>query len=216
MEHFLEFEYWYPPFGLYSNSTSADGLQRTQTFLGIKQVPTSKTPATTDTFDIDIKRTTSVTTTNTRTTQEFCFDKNEGGYYQILRLSRTLAILLGVDSWEEQNSFPKCEWSTTNPQPNNIKKGINDKFYAKVSPTDANYRVLIIPPKRYSFDELAYHITVWASEQWPHIFTGSDDLVTRDPDPQWTQAWLNIPPNSNFTINFNDTSAPTIADKFSM
>ena len=29
LEHYVEFEYWYAPFGLYSSGTSAEGLQRT-------------------------------------------------------------------------------------------------------------------------------------------------------------------------------------------
>jgi len=149
----LESEYWFLQFGgLYSTAHTSEGMQRTQTFLGIKQVPTAKSPVTTDTFDIDIKRTANMTSDNSRTTQEYCFDKSEGGYYQIIRLSRTLAILLGLDSWEEQSYFPHCGWTTATPKPTNIKTGTNNKFYARFT-DDAllSYRVLTIPPKWYVF-----------------------------------------------------------------
>ena len=63
---------------------STGGLQRTQKFLAIQQIPSVKSPVTMDTFDFDIKRTNNVTTSNVRTSQEFCFHKSEGGYYQIV------------------------------------------------------------------------------------------------------------------------------------
>ena len=204
LEHYLEFEYWYAPFGLYSHGTTAEGVQRTQTFLGIKQVPSAKSPVTTDTFDIDIKRTSTVTTSNDRTNQSYCFDKSEGGYYQLLRMSRTLAILLGIDAWEEQASFPHCSWTTDTPKPTNIKPGVNDKFYMKqLSSPTTTYRVLTIPPKWYTFDELAYYINGWIIAEWASVIV--DDVITKDPDPQWTQCWFNVPPG--FSINFDDTSA---------
>ena len=203
LEHYLEFEYWYALFGLYSSGTSADGLQRTQTCLGIKQVPSSKSPVTTDTFDIDIKRTTNVTTSNDRTNQTYCFNKSEGGYYQLIRMSRTLAILLGIDAWEEQMFFPHCYWTTDTPKPDNIKVGVNDKFYVKLSSSPDNYRILTIPPKWYIFDELAYYINGWIISQWSTIIF--DDVITKDPDPQWTQCWFNVP--LGFSINFDDASA---------
>ena len=138
-EHYLEFEYWYAPFGLYSSGTSAEGLQRTQTFQGIKQVPSSKSSITTDTFDSNIKRMTNVTTSNVQTNQMYFFDKSKGGYYQLIRMSRTLAILLGIDVWEEQTFFPHCYWTADTPKPNNIKMGVNDKFYMKLSSSPDNY-----------------------------------------------------------------------------
>ena len=203
LEHFLEFEYWYAPFGLYSSGTSVEGLQRTQTFLGIKQVPSSKSPVTTDTFDIDIKPTSNVTTSNDRTNQTYCFDKSKGGYYQLIRMSRTLAILLGISAWEEQTFFPHCYWTTDTPKPDNIKVGVNDKFYMKLSSSPDNYRILTIPPKWHTFDELAYYINGWIISQWLTIIV--DDVITKDPDPQWTQCWFNVPPG--FSINFDDASA---------
>ena len=202
LEHFLEFEYWYAPFGLYYSGTSAEGLQRTQTFLGIKQVPSLKSPVTTDTFDIDIKHTSNVTTSNDRTNQSYCFDKSEGGYYQLIWMSRMVAILLGIDAWEKQTFFPHCYW-TISPKPDNIKTGVNDKFYMKLSSSPDNYRILTIPPKWYTFDELAYYINGWIISQWPTIIV--DGVLTKDPNPQWTQCWFNVPPG--FSINFDDTSA---------
>ena len=207
LEHFLEFEYWFPQFGgLYGTAHTSEGMQRTQTFIGIKKVPTAKSPVTTDTFDIDIKRTANVTSDNSRTNQEYCFDKSEGGYYQIMRLSRTLAILLGIDSWEEQSYFPHCQWTTATPKPTNIKTGTNDKFYARFTDdATTTYHVLTIPPKWYVFQELADLINMWVISQWPDKF-GNNSLVTKDPDPQWTECWFNIPPK--FSVNFDDTTAP--------
>ena len=178
-------------------------MQRTQTFLGIKQVPSSKSPVTTDTFDIDIKRTSNVMISNDRTNQTYCFDKSEGGYYQLIRMSRTLAILLGINAWEEQTFFLHCYWTTDTPKPGNIKVGVNDKFYMKLSSSLDNYHILTIPPKWYTFDELAYYINGLIISQWSTIIV--DDVIMRDPNPQWTQCWFNVPPG--FSINFNDTSA---------
>ena len=166
-------------------------------------MPSSKSPITTDTYYIDIKCTNNVTTSNDRTTQTYCFDKSEGGYYQLIRMSRTLAILLGIDAWEEQTFFPHCYWTTDTPKPDNIKMGVNDNFYMKLSSSPDNYRILTIPPKLYTFDELAYYINGWIISQWPSIIV--DDVITKDPDPQWTQCWFNIPPG--FSINFDDISA---------
>ena len=82
--------------------------RKSQGFLGIKAAPGALTA---DTFDIDIRRTTTVTTDNSRSTTTYCYDKSEGGYVQYLRVSRTLAILLGIDDWEEQEFYPNCSYT---------------------------------------------------------------------------------------------------------
>ena len=187
--HFLACEYWFPQVGgLYGTQKSSDGLQRTQTVLGIKQVPAAKSPVTSYIFDIDIKHTTNVTSDNLRTNQEYCFDKSEGGYYQIVRLSRTLAILVGI---------------AAAPKPTNSKTGTNDKFYAKCT-DETNYRVLTIPPKWYLVNELVDMINSWVVSQWP-VKVGNNKLVAKDPDPEWTECWFNIPPT--FSVKFDDVTA---------
>ena len=94
-------------------------------------------------------------------------------------MSRTLAILLGIDAWEEHTFFPHCYWTTDTPKPDNIKPGVTDKFYMKLSSSPDNYRILTIPPKWYTFDELAYYINGWIISQWPTIIV--DDVITKDP-----------------------------------
>ena len=67
------------------------------------------------------------------------------------------------------------------PKPNNIKTGVNDKVYMKLSVSHDNYRILTIPPKWYTFDELAYYINGWIISQWPTIIF--EAVITKDPAP---------------------------------
>ena len=78
---------------------------RELTSLAIKQILLVKTPVTEDTFDVDITLTIKVMTSNVRTPQEFCFDKSEGGYYQMVKLIRTMAIPLEIDCGKNRAFF---------------------------------------------------------------------------------------------------------------
>ena len=122
LTYFLNFVYWqqYP----YELTVAP---KKSQGFLGIKVVPGALT---TDTFDVAVQRTTTVTTDNSRSTSTYCYDKSEGGYVQYLRVSRTLATLLGIDDWEEQQFYPRCSYTVPgyDTHSHNITKGVNDEL----------------------------------------------------------------------------------------
>ena len=71
----------------------------------IKKVP-STVKATKDTFDIVLKRDSASSKSVYRNSFSAIMNDNAGGYYQLLRISRTLAIILGIEEWNEQQYFP--------------------------------------------------------------------------------------------------------------
>ena len=82
---------------------------------------------------------------------------------------------------------------------------VNNTFYVKVSGSGTGYRVLVIPPKVYSFDKLANLLNRWAVSHWSTLLV--DDVIAQHPDLQWTKCLVNILPNSSFSINCDDSSA---------
>ncbi len=60
-----------------------------------------------DCFDVLIRRTNLDGTENDRQTTA-SVQANEGASMQIIRMSRSLAILMGIDDWEDSSSFPVC------------------------------------------------------------------------------------------------------------
>ena len=146
LSYFLDFVSWQQyPYEL----TAAP--KKSQGFLGIKAAPGALTA---HTFDIDIRRTTTVTTDNSRSTATYCYDKSEGGYVQYLRVSRTLAILLGIDDWEAQEFYPKCNYTVPgyDTPSHNITAGVNDEFRIFVDAT--NPVTVRFPPGHYTLESL--------------------------------------------------------------
>ena len=205
LEHFLEFQVWLAPYGLYD--TAKGGLQRTHTYLGIKPVPTSKSPVTTDTFDIDIRRDRNITGgSNTRASSQYAISDNEGGYYQIVRLSRTLAMLLGIDDWKDKDYFPKCDWSAPLPAPKNIVTGINDKLYARAI-AEGYDSVLTFPSGWWTFENFRSYLINWTYKMWPSICGGHFDVTT-----QGKRIKFIMPHDKNFTLNFETTATHNCRD----
>ena len=216
LQHFLDFQVWVAPYGLFD--TKFGGLQRTQTYLGIKPVPESKSPVTKDMFDIDIKRDSKIITSagsNTRATSQYAINDNEGGYYQIIRLSRTLSILLGIDDWKEQEYFPMCDWvprplsaapSVQQTEPENIIKDINDKFYARAigEPYD---EVLTFPPGWWTLVNFRHYLIPWVYKKWPSLYGQFDLAIVKNAEGK-KRIKIIMPLNQNLTIKFENASAP--------
>ena len=82
--------------------------------LTIKKLPAAaQSSATKDTFDIILQRHASSHTSSYRDTFNGIMKDNAGGYYQLMRISRTLAIILGIEEWNEQQYFPLSSPNTS-------------------------------------------------------------------------------------------------------
>lgn len=106
----------------------------TQSFVNVETCTTdqsiSKNP-----FYVTAIRTDKITTSNTRTTWPTTLDESEGGYIQVIRMSRTLAMLLNLNYWVEQGYFPLCDPNSgSHPPPvYRLTEFDRDKWFADVA-----------------------------------------------------------------------------------
>ena len=103
LEDFMNLTFNYDKSPLYPNN-----FITMYPMLIIKKLPVAAQSSSTtkDTFDIILQRNASSSTSTYRSEFNGIMKDNAGGYYQLMRLSRTLAIILGIDEWNEQHYFP--------------------------------------------------------------------------------------------------------------
>ena len=104
LEDFMNLTYTYDKSPLYPNHVITMYPMMT-----IKKLPASAASAnkaTKDTFAIIIKRDAGSSKSMYRDTCNAIMKDNAGGYYQLMRISRTLAVFLGLEEWNEQQYFP--------------------------------------------------------------------------------------------------------------
>ena len=108
LEDFMNLTFNYDKSPLYPNNVIT-----MYPMLTIKKLPAApQSSATKDTFDIILQRHASSHTSSYRDTFNGIMKDNAGGYYQLMRISRTLAILLGIEEWNEQQYFPLSSRNT--------------------------------------------------------------------------------------------------------
>ena len=102
LEDFMNLTFNYDKSPLYPNTVIT-----MYPMLTIKKLPAAaQSSATSDTFDVILRRNGASSTSTYRNMFTGVLKDNAGGYYQLMRISRTLAILLGIEEWNEHSYFP--------------------------------------------------------------------------------------------------------------
>ena len=107
LDHLLLHSYnEYPtPFAYFSDTTQSHRIyDPRKVILSESYIGISKTDGNANIFDFDVRRGGHGINDTNRTTTT-AIENGDGGYMQIIRLSRTLATLLGMDNWWCDNTF---------------------------------------------------------------------------------------------------------------
>ena len=128
LEDFMNLTYNYDKSPIYPNH-----VIKMYPMMTIKKLPAAASTAnkaTKDTFDIILKRDGASSKSTYRNSFDAIMSENAGGYYQLLRISRTLAIILGIEEWNEQQYFPVSSdpdpASSSSTYQNNYKEFLSD------------------------------------------------------------------------------------------